>query len=128
MVFSDKLLIAGLVGKTVTGLGLSQTAPMTLEVAAGTVTTHKDGVAHTLAAATPHIFTADATLSKRIFMGIIDDGVTVDLWIDEYIDDGAEVRADVPAGFTLVADVAWFSIAASETDLVNSTINRRTWI
>ena len=128
MAFADKQLIAGVVGKTVSGLALTKTAAMTLEVATGTVTTHNDGVAHTLAAAVSHVFTADGADVTRVFMALIDNGVSVDVWIDAYVDDGLNRRADIPAGFTVIAGIAWFSIAASETDLDNSTINRRTWV
>ncbi len=92
------------------------------------MTIHQTGVTHTLASAESHTFTADTTNPTRVFMAIISDDVTVDLWIDAYVDDGFMDRADVPAGFSIVADVAWFAIAANETDLLNGTVNRRTWV
>lgn len=128
MSFVDQELNMGLVGKSATGLGVSQTAPMTLEVEAGEVTTFQDGVTHALSPAESQVFTADATFPKQVFMALIDDGATVDLWVDEYLDDGLNTRGAIPAGFTLIQALAWFSIAANETDLINGTINRRTFV
>lgn len=129
MAWNDLPLNAGAVGKTVSGLGLTQTAAMTLEVAAGSVVTHADGVTHTFTPLQNHTFSADATNPTQVFMGIISNGIgTVDLWVDVYVDDGFTKRADIPAGFSLVAEVAWFTIAANETDLINGTLNRRTWV
>ncbi len=127
MAFQDVPLIAGLVGKSVSGLGVSQTAPMTLEVATGSVVTLEDGVTHTLSTAESQVFTADATDPKIVRMGLIDNGVNVDVWIDEYIDDGFNNGAPIPAGYEYIADIAWFQIAANETDLLNGTVSRRTW-
>lgn len=130
MAFVDQELNAGLSGKTVTGLALSQTAAMTLEVATGTVSLHQDGSSHTLSAAQSHVFTADSTNPTQVFIALIsDDGVNVDVWIDAYVDAGLTQHADVPTGFRVVADIAWFTIAANETDIVvNGTVNRRTWV
>ncbi len=128
MPFVDSELIAGLVGKTVSGLALSQGAPMQLDVAAGSVIEHQTGVTHTLAAVESHTFVADGVKDTRCFVGLItDDGANVDVWVDSYVDDGKTGRAPLPAGFRLVADLAWFTIPANETDLANVTINRRVW-
>lgn len=128
MAFQDAPLIAGLVGKSVSGLALSQTAPMTLEVATGSVVTLDDGVTHTLSAAVSQAFTADATYAKNVRMALIDNGVSVDVWIDDYVDDGYNNGASIPAGYECVADIGWFQIAANETDLLNGTVSRRTWV
>ena len=128
MAFVDKNLKAGLIGKTVSGFDISQTAAMTLQVASGSVTLHSTGVIYTLAAAESHVFTSDPSNVKRCFMGIINNGATTDLWVDEYINDGNTTQADPPAGYSLIHALAWFDIAAGETDLVNSTINRRIMI
>lgn len=127
MSFADKQLIAAKLSKSVTGLDLTQTAAMTLEVAIGSVTTYDDGVTHTLAVAEAHVFTADSTYLTRVLMALIDNGATVDVWIDTYVDDGLNERGGIPAGYNIIADIAWFEIAANETDLVNATINRRVW-
>lgn len=128
MAFQDAPMTACLVGKTVSGLGLSQIAAMTLEVATGSVVTHSDGVTHTLTPAVSQIFTADATYPTVVSIGLIDNGVSVDVWIDDYVDDGFNVQASIPSGYEYIADIAWFQIAANETDLSNGTINRRTWV
>lgn len=128
MSFVDFPLNAGEAGLTVSGLALSQTAAMTLQVASGSATTHQDGVTHTLAAAESQTFAADATNPTEVFMALIDNGVNVDLWVDAYVDDGLTQQADVPAGYELILAFAWFSIPANETDLANVTINRRTWV
>ncbi len=96
-------------------------------MATGSVTEHDTGTTHTLSAAQSHAFTADATYSTRVRMAIItDDGANVDLWVDAFVDSGLTTHADAPAGFRVVKEVAWFDIAANETDLTNATINRRT--
>ncbi len=125
MAFSDKNLNGGPIGRSVTGLIITKTAAMTLEVASGSVTHQQTGTTYTLAGAENHVFTSDPGSVKRVFMAIIDNGVSTDLWVDEYIVDGINTRGDVPAGYAVVHALAWFDIAAAETDLVNSTINRR---
>jgi hypothetical protein len=128
MAFVDQELNMGLVGKSASGLAVSQTAAMTLEVATGAITTFQDGVTHTLGAAESQLFVADATLPKQVFVGLIDDGVDVDVWIDEYLDDGFNARGPVPTGFALIQALAWFAIAANETDLINGDLYRRTFV
>ena len=128
MAFVDAPLIAGLLGKSVSGLALTQTAVMTLEVAAGEVETFQDGVTHTLGSAVSEVFTADSTFPTNVRMALIDNGANVDVWIDTYVDDGFNVGAPVPTGYVVVADIAWFQIAANEVDLLNGTVSRRTWI
>lgn len=128
MPFVDSELNAGLAGKTVSGLALSQGAAMQLDVASGYVAIHKTGVTHSLATGQSHVFVADPTSPTRVFMAIISDGVTVDLWVDAYVEDGFKKRAAVPAGFVIVAEVAWFVIAANETDILNGGVNRRVWL
>ncbi len=128
MAFADKPIHPHVQGKTITGLAVSKTAAMTLEVASGTIQVHQDGVTHTLDAAASHVFAADGVNITRCFMGIVTNDVTVELWVDSYVDDGITTKGDPPAGFRLLQAVAWFDIAVSETDLVNSTINRRTFV
>jgi len=129
MAFFDQNLNAGIAGKTVSGLSLTQTAAMTLEVASGSVNLHNDGTSHVLSASQSHVFAADSTNSTEVVMNLIsDDGSNVDVWIDAYVDDGLTERADVPAGFRVVSDIAWFTIAANETDLLSGSVNRRVWI
>ncbi len=128
MAFNDLPMDQGLVGVNVTGLSLSKTAAMTLSVASGNVVTTEDGVTHTLPAAESNVFAADSTNPTKCFIGLIDDGVNVDIWFDAYVDDGLTARAAVPAGYKRIITIGWFTIAASETDLDNTTINRRTWV
>ena len=128
MAFVDKQLNAGTDGKTVTALGLTKTAPMTLEVAAGSVKLHATGVTYTLAAAESHVFTADSTNPTRVLMALIDNGTTTDLWVDAYVVDGLNEKGKIPAGYSYIADIGWFDIAANETDLLNGDVNRRVWI
>lgn len=128
MAFMDLDLIAGLVGKSVSGLGMSKTAAMTLEVATGSVTTFQDAVTYTLASAQNHVFSADATNPTQVFMGLIDNGSITDLWVDTYVDDGLNQQGALPAGYKLILAFAWFSIPANETNLDNTTICRRTWV
>jgi hypothetical protein len=125
--FADLPITAGLAGLTVNNLVLSQTAPMTLELGAGTVNRHRSGSSYTLDSAQSHVFSSDPSLPTRVFMGLIDNGATTDLWVDEFVDDGRTVQAKLPTGYELVIDIAWFTIAAGETDLGNGTIHRRVW-
>lgn len=127
MAFVNYPLDFGAAGRSVSGLDLTKTAALTLEVAAGSVTEHGTGTTHTLASAESHVFAADSTNPTQVLMAIIsDDGSNVDLWVDAFVDDGTKSHADPPAGFRVVHDVAWFTLAAGETDLDNATINRRT--
>ncbi len=128
MTFSDKPIRPHVQGKNVTGLAASQTAAMTLQIASGSITVYQDGLTHTFSPAASHVFVADSTYVTRCFLGIVTDDVTVELWVDAYLDDGLTTKGDPPAGFRLLQAVAWFDIAISETDLVNSTINRRTFV
>lgn len=127
MAFTDMNLIAGLVGKAVTGLGLTKTAALTLEVATGSVTHHRTGTTYTLASAQSKVFTPDTTYAKQVFMAIIDNGSTTDLWVDGYLDDGLSTKGDPPSGYSEVLTIGWFLLAANETDLDNSTIYRRVY-
>lgn len=128
MGFFDQSMFAAPTGKTVSGLALTKTAAMTLEVATGSVTRQAPGVTSSLDAAESHVFTADSSLPKQVFLGLITNETDTDLWVDEYVDDGSTVRADVPTGWTLIADIGWFTIPAAETNLDNTTINRRVWL
>jgi hypothetical protein len=128
MAFVDHQINAGLCGKTVSGLGLTKTAAMTLEVASGSVTDHQTGTTYTLASAQNHVFTSDSTDPKNAFMAVIDNGSTTDLWVDEYVDDGTLMRDDPPSGYSVVLEIGWFSFAANETDLDNASINRRVYV
>jgi hypothetical protein len=128
MAFNDVPMKAGQSGKTVSGLGLSKTGAMTLELAAGNVNLHRSGGVVTLGAAQSHAFTADPTNPTQVFMALITDGVDVDLWVDAFVDDGRTVQAKPPAGYVVAMEVAWFTIQAAETNLDNATINRRTWV
>lgn len=129
MAFNDFPLDSHPLNKEITGLGVTQTAAMTLQVAAGSVTEFSTGAAHALGAAETHVFTADATYPTQVSIGLItDDGANVDVWVDSYVDDGFATHGAVPAGFRLLAGLAWFSIAANETDLINGDLNRRVWI
>ena len=127
--FADYPIRMGLAGLVVTGLTLSKTAAMTLELAAGDVTPQETGFASTLGAAQNHVFAADATYPKQVSVGLIDNGTTVDLWVDEYVDkgDGATIHGNPPAGYRAVLSIAWFTLEAGETDLANAVINRRVY-
>jgi hypothetical protein len=127
MGFVDAPLIAGLQGLTVSGLGVTQKAAMELEVAAGSVTVHATGVTYTLSTAESKVFTADPTNPSKVFVGLISDGATTQVWVDVFVDDGLKIPADVPASNMLIVDLAWFSIAANETDLLNGDVNRRVY-
>jgi hypothetical protein len=128
MAFVDLPLKSGPSGLSVSGLGLSKTGPLTLELGTGSVSKHRDGLAHVLAAAQSHTFTPDPTNATRVFMALVNNGGSVDLWVDAYVDDGETVRGDPPSGYEVVLELTWFTIAAGETDLANATINRRTWV
>ncbi len=127
MAFTDRNLNAGQAGVTVSGLGLTKTAALTLEVASGSATHHDTGTTYTLGSAQNKVFTADSTDVKQVFLAIIDNGSTTDLWVDSYVEDGLTGRADPPSGYTRVLTIGWFEIAANETDLDNSTIYRRVY-
>jgi hypothetical protein len=125
--FADHPIIAGQAGLTVNGLTLSKTAALTLELATGDATPQQTGITSTLATAQDHVFVPDATYSKKIWMGLIDNGTTVDLWVDSYVDDGTKIQAEPPAGYRVVLALAWFTLPANETDLDNVVINRRVY-
>lgn len=127
MGFNDIPIKAAELGKGVQGLVVSQAGAMTLEVATGIVNLHGSGGLVELESAQSHAFISDPMNETRVFMGLVTDGVDVDLWVDAYVDDGATVRADPPEGYVLITELAWFTIPAAETDLANSTINRRVW-
>ena len=127
--FADYPIIASLAGLSVSGLGLSKTAAMTLQVATGSVTPQTTGIASTLGSAQSKVFVADSTYPKQISMGLIDNGTTVDLWVDEYVDpgDGSMVQGDPPTGYRAVLALAWFTLPAGTTDLTDVVINRRVY-
>ncbi len=127
MPFADQPLQAAPLNKGITGLAVSQTAPMTLEVATGTITEYDTGAVHNFTPAESNAFVADATDPTQVFMAIITNDVSVDLWVDAYVDDGFNARGAIPTGFRILATVAWFSIAANETDLLNGDVFRRVW-
>ncbi len=125
MAFQDVQLIGGQVGRTMINLAITKTAALTLQVAVGSVTLHATGVTYTLEGTQSHTFTPDATRKKMIFMGLINNGVSTDLWVDEHVVDGKLGRARVPNGYTLIQDLAWFELAAAEVDILNATVYRR---
>ncbi len=125
MAFVDKDLLGGLILRSMSGLVITQPAAMQLQVASGSVINLQTGVTYTLGAAQSHTFSSDPTDPSVCFVALIDNGASTDIWFDEYIDTGANTRAAVPTGYTLIQALAWFSIAAGEIDLVNATINRR---
>lgn len=127
MAFTDRNLDAGRAGLTVSGLGLTKTAALTLEVASGSVTHHSTGTMYTLTSAQNKVFTADSTDIKQVFMAIIDNGTTTDLWVDSYVDDGLTGRADPPSGYIRVLTIGWLEIAVDETVIDNGTIFRRVY-
>jgi hypothetical protein len=129
MSFADHPIMAGQAGLTVNGLTLSKTAALTLEVASGDVTPQQTGITSTLATAQSHVFVPDATNPKQVYMAIIDNGTTVDLWVDSYVDDGSgsTVKGDPPAGYRAMLPLAWFTLPANETDLDNVVMNRRVY-
>lgn len=109
-----------------TGLGISKTGAMTLEVAAGSV--DKDGTTHVLSAAQNHIFSSNPAQITRCWIALIEDGAGgVDIWVDEFVSKSGKTRGNVPGGWNFVCELAWFDIAAGETDLDNATIVRRLW-
>lgn len=129
MAFVDHPIDDGLIGKTVSGLAVSQPAAMQLQVATGSVLVHQTGTTYTLATAQSHTFTSDSTYKKQCFVALVDNGTTTDIWVDEYLDDGTRTRADPPTGYSVIQDLAWFEIAVSETNIVTGgTVNRRTFV
>jgi hypothetical protein len=127
MAFQDAPIHPEPMRKINSGLGVSKTGAMTLQVETGSVKDYQIGVTYMLASAQSHTFTSDATYAKRCFLGLINNGVTTDIWADEYLLDGLEQPADPPTGYTLIQALAWFDMDAGETDLDNATIYRRTW-
>lgn len=125
--FADYPIVAALNGLTVNGFALTQPAALTLQVAPGDVTPVRTSITSTLATTQSHVCVPDATRNKQVFLGIIDNGTTVDLWVDSYVDDGETRRGNPPAGYRLVLDLAWFTLPPNETDLANVVINRRVY-
>lgn len=128
MPFADYPLDAHPLNKNVTGLGVTQSAPMTLEVAAGNVQEYDTGETYPLAAPEPLVFTADPVLPTQVFMAFIASDTDCYVWADTYLDDGLNGRSPFPAGYRMVIDLAWFTIAPNETDLLNGTVSRRIWL
>lgn len=125
--FADFPIISGLAGLTVNGLDVIKTGALTLEVATGDVTPQRTSITSTLSAAQSHVFVPDTTYKKKVYMALIDNGTTVDLWVDSYVDDGSTMRADPPEGYRNVLSLAWFTLPANETDLDLVVINRRVY-
>jgi len=128
MAFQDMPLDPKLLGKIISGLAVSKTAAMTLQVATGSVENYRADTTYTLGSAQSHVFTSDSTYAKRAQLSLINNGSITDIWADEYLLDGLEGPAPPPTGYTVIQALAWFEIAAGETDLDNSTIYRRTWV
>ena len=128
MSFVDHTLDAGLDGVSVLGLGVTKTAALTLDVGAGHIVTHADGVTHELATPQSHTFTAHGTVPTLCMLALVTDGTVVDVWVDAFADTGAMAASAPPAGFSVIRCLAWFTLAAGETDLVNTTINRRVYV
>jgi hypothetical protein len=129
MSFFDLPLYAAPLGKSVSGLVVSKTGIMTLEVATGSITLQVNGAVHTFDTIESHTFTSDASFKKSVFMGIITNGGTsAALWVDEYLDDGKTIRSSPPVGYFAILDLCWFYIPAGETDLDNTIIYRREWL
>ncbi|KPK66711.1 MAG: hypothetical protein AMS21_00735 [Gemmatimonas sp. SG8_38_2] len=126
--FIDAPLIAGQIGLAVTGLSVSQKAAMSLDVAAGSVMKHNTGETFTLPAPESKVFVADAVYPTQVFIGLIDNAGTTQVWVDVYVDDGSKQRAPVPDDNVLVCDLAWFTIAPGETDLLNGDVVRRVYL
>lgn len=126
MPFIDVPIDAGRVGKSVSGLAVSQPGPMQLAVAQGEVVLHETGEVCELSQEQTQQFVSHATLWTRVFVGLIADGASVDVWVDAYVDDGYTTQAQVPKGYRVVHDLAWCSIAPAEKDLLNGDVFRRT--
>lgn len=128
MAFQDVPIRPEPMGKIITGLAVSKTAAMALQVAPGVVDAYWEVVLYTLESAQSHVFTSHATYAKRAQISLIGNDITTDIWVDAYLLDGLKEAADPPAGYRIIQDLVWFEIAAGETDLDNSTIYRRTWV
>jgi hypothetical protein len=128
MAFNDVPIAQGLLGKTITGLDVTKTSTMTLEVASGNVLIHKTGVTHTFPDTESHTFVADTNHKRDVHMSVVSNGSNVLLWIDDFIDNGNNIGARMPDGYEVVCDLAWFVMNKSETDLDNVTVNRRLYI
>lgn len=124
MSFNDVLASGGTIGKTVTGLGVTATASLTLQVADGTVLEQQTGITFTFTNQS-HTFVSDPTYPTQVFMGVIDNGTSTDLWVDAFVQNGKLNQSDVPSGYRLIQELVWFTMAVGETDLNNTTIYRR---
>lgn len=128
MAFKDFTINTNLLGKKITGLDVTKTGPMRLEVAVGSVLFYNTGQTFTMASGDSHIFSADSSNIKTVFMGVVGSGSAANVWIDRFVDDETNERALAPSGYKLIAELAWFDIAVDETNLNNSTINRRVYL
>ena len=128
MAFQDMPFDAKLVGFIMSGLAVSKTAAMTLQVAPGSAEDYRTATTYTLSSAQSHVFTSDVTYKKRAQISLVDNGSITDIWVDEYLLDGLEEPAYPPAGYSVIQALAWFEIPIGETDLDNATIYRRTWV
>jgi hypothetical protein len=126
MPFIDVPIEAGRIGKTVSGLAVSQRSAMELEVASGQVELHESGETCQLGQSQVHQFSAHATLWTRVFIGLISNGPNTDVWVDAYADDGTTTQAEVPTGYRLVHELAWFGVAPAATDILSGDVFRRT--
>ena len=128
MAFNDLSILDNLLGKKVTGLDVTKTGPMRLEVAAGSVLFYNTGQTFTMASGDSHTFASDSGNITRAFMAVVGSGSTASLWVDEYVDDGTNEQAAVPSGYKVIAELAWFNTPVDETNLNNTTINRRIYL
>jgi hypothetical protein len=126
MPFIDVPIETGRLGKTVSGLAVSQLAAMELRVDQGEVVLHETGETCSLDQPVTHLFASHATLWTRVFVGLISNGSNTDVWVDAYLDDGQKTQADVPVGYRLVHDLVWFGVAPLATDILSGDVFRRT--
>jgi len=123
--FKDLALYQQALGIKVVGFDLTNPNGLTLEVSAGSVGVDRIGQTFTLASSQSHTFSSHNKWKKRCFMGVISNGTTTDLWVDEFIHDGKTNKSALPSGYTLYLTLAWFEILPGAVDFSESIINRR---
>jgi hypothetical protein len=128
MAFKDLALSQEIVGKSVVGLELTNPTGLTLEVAAGSIKDFATSQTHILSSTQSHTFTSHNKWKKKVFMGIISNGTTTDLWIDEFIHDGKTMKSQLPTGYSLLLTIAWFDLLPNAIDFSESVVNRRVYI
>jgi len=126
--FTNRPLKNERTSKEVLGFSVTNPTGLTLSVASGSARIWKTSTIYTMDTEQSHTFTPHSKWKKGIFMGIVSNGVTTDLWVDEWIHNGNIIKAQPPAGYRLWVPLAWFELLPNVDDFSTTEIFRRIYI